>query len=273
MNFKRWAAVAMAMTMTMGLAACGSTEETTTETTNTESTGETAQADDTAEKKVYKIGTDTTFAPFEFQNDAGEFVGIDIDLLNAIAEDQGFEVELQSLGFNAAVQALEAGQVDGVIAGMSITEDRQKQFDFSDPYYDSGVVMGVKEDDDTITSYEDLKGKKVAVKIGTEGQTFAESIKDQYGFTTVTFDDSNSMYLDVRSGNSAACFEDYPVMGYAIKQGVGLKMVTEKEQGSSYGFAVNKGQNAELLEMFNTGLANVKESGKYDEILNTYISE
>ena len=68
-------------------------------------------------------------------------------------------------------------------------------------------------------------------------------------------------------------FEDYPVMGYAITQGVGLKMVTEKEQGSSYGFAVNKGQNAELLEMFNAGLANVKESGKYDEILNTYIQE
>lgn len=276
MKFKKWAAIAMAMTMTMGLAACTSGTESTegTDATNTENTGDSAEnTGDTTEKKVYKIGTDTTFAPFEFQNDAGEFVGIDIDLLNAIAEDQGFEVELQSLGFNAAVQALEAGQVDGVIAGMSITEERQKQFDFSEPYFDSGVVMGVKEDDETIKSYEDLKGKKVAVKIGTEGQTFAESIKDQYGFTTVTFDDSNSMYLDVRSGNSVACFEDYPVMGYAITQGVGLKMVTEKEQGSSYGFAVNKGQNAELLEMFNAGLANVKESGKYDEILNTYIQE
>ena len=274
MKFKKWAAIAMAMTMTMGLAACSSGTDSTTDATNTENTGDSAEnTGDTTAKKVYKIGTDTTFAPFEFQNDAGEFVGIDIDLLNAIAEDQGFEIELQSLGFNAAVQALEAGQVDGVIAGMSITEDRQKQFDLSEPYFDSGVVMGVKEDDETITSYEDLKGKKVAVKIGTEGQTFAESIKDQYGFTTVTFDDSNSMYLDVRSGNSAACFEDYPVMGYAITQGVGLKMVTEKEQGSSYGFAVNKGQNAELLEMFNAGLANVKESGKYDEILNTYIQE
>lgn len=114
---------------------------------------------------------------------------------------------------------------------------------------------------------------KSSVKIGTEGQTFAESIKDKYGFTTVVFDDSNSMYLDVKSGNSVACFEDYPVMGYAISQGSGLKMVTEKEQGSSYGFAVNKGENAELLEMFNAGLANLKESGKYDEILNTYIQE
>ena len=85
--------------------------------------------------------------------------------------------------------------------------------------------------------------------------------------------DSNAMYMDVNAGNSIACFEDYPVMGYAITQGVGLKMVTEKEQGSSYGFAVNKGENTELLEMFNAGLANLKESGKYDEILATYIQE
>lgn len=262
--FKKFAATTLALTMVFSLAACGGSSDTAT----TEDGGDAATTG-----KVYKIGTDTTFAPFEFQNDAGEFVGIDIDLLNAIAEDRGFEIELQSLGFNAAVQALEAGQVDGVIAGMSITPERQEKFDFSEPYFDSGVVMGVKEDNEDIKSYEDLAGKKVAVKIGTEGQTFAESIKDKYGFTTVVFDDSNSMYLDVKSGNSVACFEDYPVMGYAISQGSGLKMVTEKEQGSSYGFAVNKGENAELLEMFNAGLANLKESGKYDEILNTYIQE
>lgn len=270
MSFKKMTAAALAMVMALGLAACGGT------------TDQAADANaDGGEKKTYKIGTDTTFAPFEFQDESGKYVGIDIDLMNAIAEDQGFAVEFQSLGFNAAVQALEAGQVDGVIAGMSITEDRKKQFDFSEPYFDSGVVMGVKDvkegeeqkPEDEIKSYEDLKGKKVAVKIGTEGQTFAESIKDQYGFTTVTFDDSNSMYLDVRSGNSVACFEDYPVMGYAISQGVGLKMVTEKEKGSSYGFAVNKGKNAELLEMFNTGLANVKENGTYDEIMATYIKD
>ena len=254
--FKKFAATAMACTMVFGLAACGGTDTAESET-----------------GKTYVIGTDTTFAPFEFTTDAGDFVGIDIDLMNAIAEDQGFTVEFNSLGFNAAVQALEAGQVDGVIAGMSITDDRKEKFDFSEPYFDSGVVMGVKADNETVKSYEDLAGQKVAVKIGTEGQAFAEKIKDQYGFTTVTFDDSNAMYMDVNAGTSIACFEDYPVMGYAITQGVGLKMVTEKEQGSSYGFAVNKGENTELLEMFNAGLANLKESGKYDEILATYIQE
>lgn len=258
--FKKFAAMTLAMTMAFSFAACGGSEE--------------APADDTAaDGKTYIIATDTTFAPFEFQNEAGDYVGIDMDLLAAIAEDQGFEYELQYLGFDAAVQALESGQADGVIAGMSITEKRQQKFDFSDAYFDSGVVMSIAADNEDIKSYEDLAGKKVAVKRGTEGMDFAESVKDQYGFETVVFDTSDAMCMDVKVGNSVACFEDYPVMGYGIAQGNGLKMVTDKEQGSSYGFAVGKEQNAELLEMFNTGLANLKESGKYQEILDTYIQE
>ncbi len=156
---------------------------------------------------------------------------------------------------------------------MSITDERKEKFDFSEPYFDSGVVMGIAADNEEIKGYEDLAGKKVAVKIGTEGASFADSIKDQYGFETVVFDDSSAMYMDVTVGNSAACFEDYPVLGYGITQNVALKMVTEKEQGSSYGFAVGKEKNAELLEMFNAGLANLKENGKYQEILDTYIQE
>ena len=252
---KKLTAMAMVAVMALGVTACGGSEP---------------AADDAA--KTYIIATDTTFAPFEFQNEAGEFVGIDLDLLAAIAEDQGFEYELQALGFNAAVQALEAGQADGVIAGMSITDARKEKFDFSEAYFDSGVVMGIAADNEEVKSYADLAGKKVAVKIGTEGQTFAESIKGEYGFETVVFDTSDAMYLDVKGGNSVACFEDYPVMGYGITQGNGLKMVTDKEQGSSYGFAVGKGLNAELLEMFNTGLANIKANGKYDELVAKWFS-
>lgn len=121
-----------------------------------------------ASGKVYQIGTDVTFAPFEFQDASGEFVGIDMDLLAAIAEDQNFRYEIKPMGFNAAVQALEANQVDGVIAGMSITEERKQKFDFSDPYFQSGVVMAIRENDDSIQGYEDLRGKRVAVKTGTE---------------------------------------------------------------------------------------------------------
>lgn len=221
---------------------------------------------------VYKIATDTTFAPFEFENAEGEFVGIDMELLEEIAKDQGFEYEVNPLGFDAAVTALESGQTDGVIAGMSITEERQKKFDFSDPYFDSGVVMAVKSDSG-ITGYEGLAGENVAIKSGTEGAAFAESIQDTYGFTTTVFDDSSSMYQDVIAGNSAACFEDYPVMGYAITQGLDLTIPLEKEAGNSYGFAVKKGENTELMEMFNNGLSKLKENGKYQEILDKYITE
>jgi polar amino acid transport system substrate-binding protein len=219
----------------------------------------------------YQIATDTTFAPFEFQNSVKQYVGIDIDLLAAIAKDQSIEYTLKPLGFNAAVAALEAGQADGVIAGMSITEQRQKKYDFSQPYYDSGVVMAIKADNMDIKGYGDLAGKRVAVKTGTEGAVFAESIKDQYKFTIAYFDESPFMYEEVKTGNSAACFEDYPVMGYGISQNNGLKMVTGMEKGSSYGFAVLKGKNAELLAKFNAGLANIRENGKYQEIIDRYI--
>jgi polar amino acid transport system substrate-binding protein len=192
--------------------------------------------------------------------------------LAAIAKDQGFAYELKPLGFSAAVAALESNQADGVIAGMSITEERQKKYDFSAPYYDSGVVMALKADNNNIKSYTDLAGKRVAVKTGTEGATFAESIKDKYGFTLVYFDESPFMYEDVKTGNSAACFEDYPVIGYGISQGNGLKMVTGMEKGSSYGFAVLKGKNSELLAAFNKGLSNVKANGTYQKLLDKYIA-
>ncbi|MDR1374176.1 MAG: transporter substrate-binding domain-containing protein [Treponema sp.] len=225
-----------------------------------------------AKGSVYTIATDTTFAPFEFQDAGSNYVGIDIELLAAIAEDQGFAYDLKPLGFSAAVAALESSQADGVIAGMSITSERRQKYDFSQPYYDSGVVMAIRADNNSIRSYADLAGKRVAVKTGTEGATFAESIVGQYNFTLVYFDESPFMYEEVKAGNSAACFEDYPVMGYGISQGNGLKMVTGMEQGSSYGFAVLKGKNQDLLRMFDQGLANVRRSGIYQRLLDKYIA-
>lgn len=283
---RKMIALTMAALMAASLTACGgnSTSDTTaapatTAETKAESAADANEAESTeaAESsadtdKVYKIATDTTFAPFEFENDKGEMVGIDLDLLKAIAEDQGFEYELVVAGFSAATTGLEAGEYDAVIAGMSITDARKEKYDFSEPYYDSGVGMAVNADSD-IASYDDLNGKTVAAKIGTEGCTFAESIADQYGFTIMQFEDSSSMYQDVLAGNSVACFEDYPVLGYEISRGTAFKMPLEMEHGNSYGFAVLKGQNTELLEMFDAGLKNMKDSGKYDEILNTYISK
>ncbi|WFR61264.1 amino acid ABC transporter substrate-binding protein/permease [Paenibacillus amylolyticus] len=233
--------------------------------------GNAAAASDSG--KTYIIGTDVTFAPFEYEDENGDFVGIDMDLLDAIAKDQNFKYQIKALGFNAAVQALEANQVDGVIAGMSITDERKAKFDFSDTYFESGVVMGVSANNDTIKSYEDLRGQKVAVKTGTEGYSFAESIASEYGFTIVPFDESYQMYEDVKTGNSVACFEDYPVLAYGVNQNNGLKIVTDKEEGAPYGFAVSKGKNQELLEMFNAGLTNIKANGEYKRITETYLGE
>jgi glutamine transport system permease protein len=258
-KFVKIGIIVLIAAMVLSLAACGGSSSSSSSSSSSD--------------KTYVIATDTTFAPFEFQNDNGEMVGIDMDLIKAIAADQGFKYEIKVLGFNAAVQALEAQQCDAVIAGMSITDERKQKFDFSDPYFDSGVGMAVSSSNNDIKSYADLKGKKVAVKTGTEGYTFADSIKDQYGFTLSTFEDSANMYEDVKSGNSAACFEDYPVLGYAITKGQPLKMVGDMQKGNSYGMAVSKGKNSELITMFNKGLKNLKDNGKYDQILNTYISK
>lgn len=242
------------------LAACGSGNNT---------------GDDSSEAsggEVYIIGTDTTFAPFEFENDEGEFVGIDLDLLEAIAEDQGFEYDLRSLGFNAAVTALEAGQVDGVIAGMSINAERLVKYDFSDPYYSSRTGVAVKPDSG-IASLEDLAGTQVVVKTGTTGAEYAESIKDEYDFDVKYVEDSSTMYQDALTGNSSAVFEDYPVIQYEITRGMGLEVIAQSEEGGEYGFATLKEKQPELVEMFNAGLQNLRESGEYDEIIARYLGE
>lgn len=245
--------------MALSLAACGS------------SGGTAEQSTEAAGGDSYVIATDTAFAPFEFTDENNDFVGIDIDLMNAIAEDQGFTVEWRSLGFDAAMAAVESGQADGCIAGASITDKRKETYDFSEAYYDSYVCIAVAENSD-IKGFEDLKGKKVAAKTGTMGADCAEALKDQYGYEITYFDQSDMMYQDVVTGNTAACFEDQPVMAYNCQQGNGLKIVAEQKDDYStpYGFVVLKGQNQELLEKFNTGLKNLKDSGKYDEIVAKY---
>ncbi|MFJ4172940.1 amino acid ABC transporter substrate-binding protein/permease [Microbacterium sp. NPDC089696] len=228
-----------------------------------------ATADTTGE--TYVIGTDTTFAPFEFTSPEGDLVGIDMDLLRAIAKDQGFEVEIRQLGFDAAVQALQANQVDAVMAGMSITDERKQTFDFSDPYFTSGIQLGVLDSSD-IQSLDDLDGKAVAVKTGTQGQTFAEENQDEYGFRITPYQDTTDMVDAVKAGQAVGYFEDFPVLAYGIQQGSGFRLVGEPELGGEYGFAVNKGMNPELIEMFNAGLKNLQDSGEYDEIVDTYLA-
>ncbi len=223
--------------------------------------------------ETYVIGTDTTFAPFEFEDDNGKHTGIDIQLMEAIAEEMGFKVEWQVLGFNASVTALEAGQVDGVIAGMSIKPERELKYDFSEPYYNSTTGVAVKADS-AFASLEDLRGQTVVAKTGTTGAQYAESIAEEYALELIYVEESSVMYTYVESGQAMACFEDYPVIQYEIARGnVKCKVIGESEASTPYGFAVMKGTNAELLAAFDEGLKRMKDSGKYDEILNTYFGE
>lgn len=253
---------------------CGSNGGSTASSAASSAAGSSA-ASTTAAGKKYIIATDTAFAPFEYQETDGKYVGIDMDILEAVAKDQGFEYEINALGFDASLQAVQGGQADGVIAGMSITDKRKEVFDFSESYYNVPVTIAVKADS-KIEKLDDLKDQKVAVKKGTTGATVAEEIKDKVGIKEiVVFDDSATMYQEVAVGTSVACFEDYPVMAYAIKVNPELtskikvvESVAEKE--TPYGFAVKKGANAELLDKFNKGLANIKKNGVFDEIIKKY---
>lgn len=250
--------------MVLVLAACGSSD-------SDESNASSGDGEEGA--KVYKVGIDTTYPPFEFQK-GDEYKGIDVDLIQAIAENQGFEIKLEAMDFSGIIPALQAGQLDIAIAGMSITEDRKKTVDFSDPYFESGLSLVVKKGNSEITSLEDLKGKTVAVKKGTTGATFAVENKDKYGYEIVQVNDSTSMFQEVANGTADALLEDYPVIAYAIKKSdLTLDIVGDRLNGDNYGIAVLKGENDELLKKINDGLAALKESGKYDEILSTYLGE
>ncbi len=258
-KFAKFSALFLAVAMTATcFASCGKSED--------------KKDDGKAEGKTWVIATDTVFKPFEYTDASGNFVGIDVDIVAAIAEDQGFEYKLNSLGWDASIAACQAGQADAMIAGASITEKRKSTgWIFSDGYYTATQCMAVAPDS-TIASFENLRGKTVAVKNGTEGKTYAESLKDQYGFEITILEDSPTMYQAVVGGQAAACFEDTPIMKASIKDGVDLKIVDGSEnEGSPYGLAVFSSDKQEILDMFNAGLKNIKANGKYDEIISKYL--
>ena len=275
---KKVLSVFLAAGLALSLAACGGSSSSASSASTADSVASASEAASSSEAastsdKVWVIATDTVFKPFEYTDASGSFVGIDVDLLAAIAEDQGFQYELKSLGWDAAIAACQAGQADGMIAGASITEERKSSgWTFSDGYYTTTQSMTVAADSD-IAGFEDLSGKDVAVKIGTQGAAYAESLKDEYGFNIVSFEDSPTMYQAVLGGQCAACFEDTPIMQASIKDGgLALKVLENTaNEGGDYGFAIFNTDNQELLDLFNAGLADIKANGTYDEILAKYL--
>ncbi|MDM5214363.1 transporter substrate-binding domain-containing protein [Peribacillus sp. NJ4] len=257
---KKLGLLSMFLILSIFISACGTSDE--------KNAGEEKKPE-----KVYKVGVDTTYPPFEFK-EGNDYKGIDIELINAIAKDQDFKIKLSPMDFGGIIPAMQANQLDVAIAGMSITEERKKVVDFSTPYFDAGLTIVVKKDNTSTKTVKDLKGKTIAVKKGTTGAKYAQDNATKLGIKVVQFNDSPAMFQEVANGNADALIEDYPVISYAIAQkDLGLKIVGDRLNGDQYGIAVLKGQNKDLLKKINDGLANLKKDGTYDEIIKTYLGE
>jgi polar amino acid transport system substrate-binding protein len=224
--------------------------------------------------KKYLIACDAKYAPFSFEEN-GKYKGIDVELLDAVAKEENFDYELKPMDFNGIIPGLIANQLDGAIAGMSITDERKQTLDFSDGYFVSGVSLVVNKDNTDIKSADDLKGKSASLKKGTAGAKYAEDNQAKYGLNLNYFDDSPSMFQAVENKNYDFLLEDFPVIAYKIKVDPNskLKIVGDKLTSVDYGFAVKKGENADLLKKFNEGLKKLKDNGEYDKIVGQYIAK
>ncbi|GAB6178279.1 glutamine ABC transporter substrate-binding protein GlnH [Desulfobaculum senezii] len=211
------------------------------------------------------IGTDTNFPPFEFKDpETGKHTGFDVELWDAIAKEIGVEYDLQPMDFNGIIPGLQTGQLDVGIAGITIKPERAKVIDFSDGYYNSGLVILVRKDNNDVQKIEDLKGKVVATKLGT---TSADLAKERSGAEDVKlFPNNDAMFMELMSGGADAVIFDSPVVGDFIrKAGHGqVKVVGPLYHGQAYGMGFPKG--SALVKKVNAALASLKERGAYRDL-------
>ncbi|HPF43695.1 MAG TPA: basic amino acid ABC transporter substrate-binding protein [Syntrophomonadaceae bacterium] len=220
------------------------------------------------EKTKLVVGSETTFPPMEFM-EGGEYVGFDMELIKAIAEEENMEVEINSLGFDALIPAIQTGQIDCAIAAISITDERKESVDFTEPYFQAGLIVAVKTDNNDIKGLEDLEGKKIAAQIGTTGADACNGVKEKNAATEVSiFNSTGEAYMALENGVVDAVINDHPVTMYYVNTEGKDKVKTVGEvfaAEDNYGIAVKKG-NAELLNKLNDGLQKIKDNGTYDEI-------
>jgi ABC-type amino acid transport substrate-binding protein len=216
-------------------------------------------------KKELIVGTEPSFAPFEFpKENSKEFTGFDIELIQAIAKDMGYEkCTIANMGFDALIPALDAGNIDVAIAGMTITDARAQKVNFSKPYYKSGLAVVVSKDSN-IKGVEDLKGKKIAAQLGTTGAMRAEKIE---GAKVTSFDTNNLACLELKNHAVDAVIGDLPVEQYFLKTGGSAyaKIVGPTLTAEDYGIAVAK-KNTELVKNIDKSLENLKKNGEFDKL-------
>lgn len=215
--------------------------------------------------KVLRVGSETTYPPFEFQDEKSkEFTGFDIEMMRAIGKQMGYEVQINGMNFDGLIPALEAGQIDVIASAMTITEERAKKVNFTKPYYKSGVSILVKKDNETIKGFKDLEGKRIGVQIGT---TSADEAKKISGAKVSEFNTTDQANMELKAGGVDAVLNDLPVNEYYLVQGGAkdAKLVGEPLNAEEFGFATSK-KDAELTDKINKALDELKKNGEYEKI-------
>ncbi len=227
-----------------------------------------ASAVGSLQAKDLKVATNPTFPPFEFVNSqTKEFTGFEMDLIKAIGKQAGYNVVIQNMGFDGIIPAILAGNVDVGASGFSITPERAKKVLFTEPFYESGLTILInKSSADKIHGFKDLKGKKIAVQIGT---TAAAKAKEIEGAQIVTFNHAGEAILELSNGGADAVINDKPVTDYILVQQPQLAKKTvhlpELLSADPMGIVVAK-DNTALQGELNKAMAELKKNGTYAEL-------
>jgi len=220
----------------------------------------------TVSAETLRVVTDPSFVPFEMMDqETGEMIGFDMEIIREVADRAGFEIDLNTMDFNGIIPALQTGNVDIAIAGITITEEREEIVDSSDPYYDSGLRILVRESNGDVSEFDDLEGKKIGTKIGSTSYDYlVKNLEADDGVTP--YPGSSDMYMALMSRSIDAVFYDAPNVGYfARTKGEGkVKTVGPLYEGQQYGIALKNG--SEWVDDVNDALAAMKEDGTYKTI-------
>jgi polar amino acid transport system substrate-binding protein len=266
LNTRRFIQLAALATAGLLLAACGKKD-----TPPAPAAAPVASAPAPAPAKVYVVGTDAAYAPFESQNEKGEIVGFDIDVTKAIAAKAGIEVKFVNTPWEGIFNALGQGDRDMIVSAVTITDERKQTMDFSDPYFDAQQLIAVK-DNSKIAKFTDLKKLKVGVQTGTTGDEAVTKLLGKTSTNIKRFESTPLALKELESGGVDAVVADNGVVIHYVANNPGgkFKTVSDKEfVPEQYGIALKKG-NTELQAKLNQGLAAIKADGTYDRIYAQY---
>ncbi len=230
-----------------------------------------ASAPAPAPARVYVVGTDAAYAPFESQNEKGEIVGFDIEVVQAVAKKAGIEVKFVNTPWEGIFNALGQGDRDMIVSAVTITAERKGTMDFSDPYFDAQQLIAVKQTS-RIAKFTDLKKLKVGVQTGTTGDEAVTKLLGKTSTAIKRFESTPLALKELESGGVDAVVADNGVVVHYVANNPGgkFKMVADKDfVPEQYGIALKKG-NTELQAKLNKGLADIRADGSYDAIYTKY---